>query len=103
MLRFGIPLLPLHFVLQNQKRIDLARLDLQRMPDPETPSHKEFLDQCETLAGHQRPRTFLGMGLLSSPDNARLTAFRGGQKPASSLHLQTVSPARVAIPPGPVG
>src|SRR6185312_2322575 len=44
----------------------------------------------------------LSLGVLSSPYDARAPAFCRRQKAAPAFHFKAVSPAGVAIPPGPV-
>jgi len=102
MLRFDISFLPLHFIPQNQKCIHFARFQVDRIAYAEPTPHKEFFQQRQAFARHQRFRAFLGLRPLASPDNARFAALIVRQKTAPPLYFQAVLPAAVAIPPGPV-
>src|ERR1700722_6950050 len=102
MLRCAIPLLALHFVSQNQKSVNLARGHLRGILNPQPPSHKELLNQRETVARDKRLRTFVCLRVLPSPNQPRFNKFFNRQKTAPSLRLQAVLPATIAIPPGPV-
>src|SRR5579883_2124467 len=102
MLRLAIAYFDLHFSLQNQECVHLARVHVERIRYRESPPRNKLFNPRKALPRNERSGAFLRPRPLPPPHHDGIPALFLGDETTPPLRFQAVLPAFVAIPSGPV-